>query len=137
MHDRPVDFKDKKVQAKVKQMTKEGLDSIDCYEQCCSFFDTEDYKDEREKDEFIQSVINAKFAIAKIYNGLVPDDLDKRIDYMKKGLENYRFIKSYIKRKGSERGTLNFGFAEQLRLCDEMCEMLPFKIDKLIASKSK
>lgn len=134
MNDKPVDFKDKKVRTKVKQMTEEGLQSIDVYEQACAFFDSEDYKDEQQRDEFIQSVINAKFAIAKTYNGLVPADQKTRIDYLKKSLENYKYIKDYIKQKGSEKGSLNFAFTEQLKLSNEMCEMLPMKIDKIIQS---
>lgn len=113
-------------------MTEEGLQSIDAYELACAFFETEDYKDEQEKDEFIQSVVNARFAIAKTYNGLVPDDIKTRVEYLKKSLENYRFIRDYIKKKGSEKGSLNFAFSEQLKMCDEMCEMMPAKIDKVI-----
>ena len=133
VNDNQVDFKDKKIRNKVKQMTEEGLMSIDVYEQICAFFETEDYKDESEKDEYIQSVINARFNIAKTYNGLVPIDVKVRVEYLKKSLENYTYIRNYIRQKGSEKGSLSFNFAEQLHLCDEMCELLPTKISKINA----
>lgn len=113
-------------------MHTEGLESIDTYEVICAFFETEDYKDEAQKDEYIQSVVNAKFAIAKTYNGLVPDEISTRVEYLKKSLENYRFIRDFIRKKGAEKGALGFSFAEQLKMCDEMCDMLPAKIDKVI-----
>ena len=133
MNDKQIDFKEKKNRVKVKQMTDEGLGAIDIYNQICAFFDTEDYKDESQKDEYIQSVINARFAIAKIYNGLVPEDLKIRLEYLKKSLESYQYIRDYIKKKGAEKGGLNFNFSEQLKMCDEMCELLPTKISKINA----
>ena len=133
MNNKPIDFKDKKNRNKVKQMSDEGLTGIDIYQQICAFFDTEDYANESQKDDYIQSVINARFAIAKIYNGLVPDDLKIRIEYLKKSLENYQYIRDYIRKKGSEKGTLNFNFTEQLKMSEEMCELLPTKIGKINA----
>lgn len=126
-----MDFKDKKVKQKVRQMTAEGLASVQLYETACKFFDSDDYKEERNNDDYIQSIINARFSMAKIFNGLVPDDLPTRTEYLKKSLENYRFIKEFIKKKGAEKGSLNFAFGEQLKMADEMCEMLPVKIDKI------
>lgn len=133
LNEKHIDFKDKKVRIKVKQMTDEGLMSIDIYEQICAFFGTEDYNDESEKEEYIQSVINARFNIAKTYNGLVPEDVKTRVQYLKKSLENYTYIRDYIRQKGGEKGSLSFNFGEQLRLCDEMCELLPTKISKINA----
>ena len=100
MNDKQIDFKEKKNRVKVKQMTDEGLGAIDIYNQICAFFDTEDYKDESQKDEYIQSVINARFAIAKIYNGLVPEDLKIRLEYLKKSLESYQYIRDEARVKG-------------------------------------
>ena len=132
LNDKDINFADKKVRSRVKQMTSEGLESIDTYEQICGFFNSEDYKSEAENDTYIQSVINAKFAVAKTYNGLVPNDVATRVQYLQKSLEAYKFIRDFIKEKGYLKGALNFGFAEQLKMCQEMIELLPTKIDKVI-----
>lgn len=132
LNDKEINFGDKKIRSRVKQMTTEGLDSIDTYEQICGFFNSEDYKSEADNDSYIQSVINAKFAIAKTYNGLVPGDVPTRVQYLQKSLEAYKFIRDFIKEKGQQKGALNFGFAEQLKMCGEMIELLPTKIDKVL-----
>jgi KIF-binding protein len=136
LNDKEINFADKKVRSRVKQMTSEGLDSIDTYEQICGFFGSEDYKSEADNDTYIQSMINAKFAIAKTYNGLVPNDVPTRVEYLKKSLEAYRYIRDFIKEKGHQKGSLNFGFAEQLKMCNEMIELLPTKIDKVLKANT-
>ena len=130
-NEKEVDLKDKKVAKKIQEMNRYGLEAISLYDQIYNFFQSEDYNDELNSDNYIQSVINAKFALAKIYSGLFATNQKDRVENLKKSLENYRFIKDYIKKKGEEKGSLNFDFSEQLKMCNEMCDMLPVKIDKM------
>lgn len=116
---------------KVKDMNFYGGEAVSLYKKILEFFDSEDYKDELNADSYIQSVINARFAIAKIYSGVLPVTLEDRVGNLKISLENYIFIKDYIKKKGEEKGALGFDFSSQLHMCNEMCDLLPIKIEKL------
>ena len=51
---------------------------------------------------------------------------------MKKSLENYRFIVNFIKELQKNKGTLDWNFAEQVKICQEMVELIPSKIDKIM-----
>jgi hypothetical protein len=126
-----INFKSKKTQKKVNQMNINGEISINLYQEIVDFMDSSDYDAEKDTDDHIQSMINAKLKIAKVYNGLLSTDFEKRIEFLRNSLKNHEFVKNYIKKKGEEKGGLNFAFAEQLRLATEMCELLPVKIGKL------
>ena len=112
-------------------MNNHGLLASNLYAKILEFMESEDYKDEKDKDDYIQSVINARFAIAKIFSGMLPKNIDQRIQFLQNSLQNYQFIKQFIKDKGKEHGRLGFNFSEQLKMCDEMCGLLPVKIDKI------
>lgn len=112
-------------------MNKHGLVAANLYAKILEFMDTEDYKNEKDNDDYIQSTINAKFAIAKIFSGMLPSNVSQRIEFLRNSLANYQFIREFIKSKGREHGKLGFNFAEQLKMCDEMCDLLPIKIDKI------
>jgi len=108
-----------------------GNEACDTYAEIYDFFQSEDYNEDRNTNDFIQSIVNLKFNIAKICSKIHPIKFDERIRYLEKSLENYCFIKEFIKKKGAEKGKLEFGFSEQLRMCDEMCSLLPVKIEKI------
>ena len=129
--DKKLKSKNKKVEAKIKEMNENGKKAVSLYSDILNFFNSSDYNDEVDKDDFIQSVVNARFAIAKIYSGIFPEDTDDRIKCLMKSLENYQFIQDFIREKGKEKGALSFNFSEQLKMCKEMCELLPVKIDKV------
>ena len=124
-------MKDKKTQKKIKQMNKNGAIAMNLYNQVLKFMNSSDYNDEMSTDDYIQSVINVRLALAKINSGVMSSKMNDRIGYLKRSLEHYQFIKKFIKEKGDAKGSLSFNFQEQLRLCNEMCDLLPVKIDKL------
>lgn len=125
------DLKNPKIVKKVGQMNQHGLLASNLYAKILEFMNTEDYKEEKDNDDYIQSVVNARFAIAKIFSGMLPKNIDQRIHFLQNSLTNYQFIRDFIKQKGREHGTLGFNFADQLKMCDEMCNLLPIKIDKI------
>lgn len=57
-------------------MNNHGLLASNLYAKILEFMESEDYKDEKDKDDYIQSVINARFAIAKIFSGMLPKNMD-------------------------------------------------------------
>lgn len=123
--------KSKKTEKKLQEMNQNGTRAIELYTDVLNFFKSSDYNDEADNDDYIQSVVNARFAIAKIYSALFPKDTDDRIDCLRKSLENYQFIQDFIKEKGKQKGALSFNFSQQIKMCKEMCELLPVKIDKI------
>jgi len=50
---------------------------------------------------------------------------------MKKSLDNYKFIVEFIKEALKTKGNLEWDFSEQLKICTEMVELIPAKIDKI------
>lgn len=124
-------LKDPKVLKKVEQMNSHGMISSNLYSKVLEFMDGEDYKSEKDTDDYIQSIVNARFAVAKISSGMLPQNISQRIELLRGSLAHYQFIRDYIKQKGKEHGRLNFNFQEQLKICDEMCDLLPIKIDKI------
>eukprot|EP01017_Pseudomicrothorax_dubius_P019359 TRINITY_DN2127_c0_g1_i14.p1 TRINITY_DN2127_c0_g1~~TRINITY_DN2127_c0_g1_i14.p1 ORF type:complete len:127 (+),score=32.50 TRINITY_DN2127_c0_g1_i14:110-490(+) len=93
------------------------------------------YEKERKPEEldqdYYQSVVNAHFNIAKVFSKLYSNEKPKRIELLSKSLKHYQFIIDFIRNKVSEKGNLSFLFNEQLKMCKEMCEMLPVKISKI------
>lgn len=112
-------------------MNQHGLLASNLYSKILEFMDSEDYKSEKDTNDYVQSIINARFAIAKIFSGMLPQNISQRIEFLKNSLSNYQFIRDFIKSKGKEHGKLGFNFADQLKMCDEMCDLLPVKIDKI------
>ena len=125
------DPKKKGFKKKLIQMNENGIEGLKVYEEIYVFFNSDDYKSDSLNDDYIQSVVNAKFNIAKISSGVIIENKEERIEYLKKSLDNYQFIIDFIRQKGKEKGNLAFNFSEQLRMCEEMVELLPVKIGKL------
>ena len=108
-----------------------GLKGKDLYKEIMEFFDSEDYQSELNKDDYVQSVINANFNTAKIYSKLYPAKMSDRMEFLILSLKHYNFIREYIRKTGENQGAINFDFSQQLKLTLEMCELLPVKISKL------
>jgi len=81
-------------------------------------------------DDFI-TIITIKSNLARIYSKLIfYKDVNKRVESLKKSLELYREVYNLLKNASnfySERPEL----IENLKMCEEMCGMLPIKIDKI------
>lgn len=117
---------------KLDAMNNYGFMSIKSYEEIEKIL-MEQEKEQKEKSkELCQSIINTRFNIAKAYNKIYGVDKRERVEYMKKSLENYRFIVNFIKELQKNKGTLDWNFAEQVKICQEMVELIPSKIDKIM-----
>lgn len=56
----------KKLKKKLDEMNGHGLEAVDTYSEIFDFFQSEDYQEEAGSPDFIQSVVNIKFNIAKV-----------------------------------------------------------------------
>ena len=56
----------KKLKKKLDEMNGHGLEAIDTYSEIYEFFCSEDYNEDSKGTEYIQSVVNIKFNIAKV-----------------------------------------------------------------------
>lgn len=93
-------------------MNDNGIEGLKVYEEIYKFFNSDDYKSDSLNDDYIQSVVNAKFNIAKICSGVIIENKEERIKFLKKSLDNYQFIIDFIRQKGKEKGNLAFNFSE-------------------------
>lgn len=117
-------------QGKIDAMNGYGKESIRCYTEILKILaDPENNKDD--SIEYHQSVINAKFNIAKTYSRFYGINNREKVENLKNSLSYYRSIIEYLKQVGNHQGNLTYNFSEQLKMCIEMVELLPSKIDKI------
>jgi tetratricopeptide (TPR) repeat protein len=93
----------------------------------------ETLKELGDRDTYIQAIINQRLAVGKIYSKLY--DLDKKVivGYYAKALENYKQLDRII-RDYSTRNDLTETLEDQFKLCKEMVDLLPLKIEKIAKS---
>jgi hypothetical protein len=101
------------MEKKLDEMNKFGFEAVDTYGEIYEFFQSEDYDGEKGANDYIQSIVNLKFSIAKvfvlffirkIYSKIHPINFEERIKHLQSSLEHYTFIRDFIKEKGKEKG---------------------------------
>lgn len=70
-------------------MNNHGMVASNLYSKILEFMDSEDYKSEKSTDDYIQSIINARFAIGKIFSGMLPQNISQRIELLRNSLSHY------------------------------------------------
>ena len=122
----------KKVRAKdIDEINDKGEKCIYYYKDIIDYIVSE-YNKETEKnvDDFV-TIITIKSNIARIMSKLIyGHNIKKKVEAMKESLKLYTEVKSLLK------GASNFlnehqVLKENLKMCEEMVEMLPLKIDKI------
>ena len=122
----------KKVRAKdIDGINDKGEKCIYYYKDIIDYIVSE-YNKETEKnvDDFV-TIITIKSNIARIMSKLIyGHNIKKKVEAMKESLKLYTEVKSLLK------GASNFlnehqVLKENLKMCEEMVEMLPLKIDKI------
>lgn len=118
--------------AKVDAMNQYGQAAIAAYEKIEKIL-LEQQKEQKENmpKEHYQSLINARFNMAKTYNKIYTNDKQEKIDLLRKSLDSYRFIVDFIRELLKKKGNLEWDFSEQLKVCTEMVELIPVKIEKI------
>lgn len=117
---------------KLDAMNMYGYKSIENYENIEKIL-VEQQKEEKDSltKDHLQSRINTRFNMAKAYNKIYAVDKRIKVELMKKSLDNYKFIVEFIKGLLKNKGNLEWDFSEQLKICQEMVELIPSKIDKI------
>ena len=95
----------KKLKKKIMEMNEFGNQAIKLYGQIFDFFQSDDYKVEANTKEYVQSIINIKYNMAKIYSKLHPINFNERIQCLSTSLEYHQFIRDFIKSKGKDIGS--------------------------------
>lgn len=92
-------------------------------------------EDQTQIMDHYQTIITTKFNIAKAYTRVQGSTKEEKIMYLKKGLENYQWIRNFIKDTVTKTGGLTKEMSDTLKNCEEMVELLPSKIDHVNAEK--
>lgn len=121
-------LKAKKTDKIIEKINGYGMKCVEMYTEIEKIL--EEQKENRDKN-YYQSVVNTKFNIAKVFSRLIGKGKPEKINFLKKSMERYKDIVSYMKNLLKEKGNLDFNFSEQLRICEEMGELLPVKISKI------
>lgn len=78
--------------------------------------------------ECLRSILSAKFWIARLHSKVIAVDPRVQLDSTKKSLENYQWIVTYHKANPAD---VEACFAEELKMCREMVDLLPHKLAKM------
>lgn len=90
----------------------------------------ETLKELGDRDAYIQAIINQRLAVGKVYSKLYDKDKKVIVEYYAKALENYKQLDRII-RDYQTRNDLTDTLKEQAKLCKEMIDLLPIKIEKI------
>lgn len=90
----------------------------------------ETYREIEDRDSYLQAVINQRLAIGKIYTKLYDKNKTQIVEWYAKALENYKVLERGMKDYRT-RHEFTPTFEEQFKLCQEMIDLLPVKMEKL------
>ena len=131
-HELFIKGENKPKKGKIDAMNHYGQEAVKKYEMIEKIL-LEQQKEQKENmpKEHYQSLINARFNMAKTYNKIYTNDKHEKIDLLRKSLESYKFIVDFIREIFKKKGNLEWDFSEQLKVCTEMVELIPVKIEKI------
>ena len=78
--------------------------------------------------ESLQSILSAKFWIARLHPKIIAVGPQAQLENNIKSLENYQWIVTYHKANPAD---VEDCFGEELKMCQEMVELLPHKLTKM------
>lgn len=78
--------------------------------------------------ECLRSILSAKFWVARLHSKMIVASPQAQLENTKKSLENYQWIVTYHKANPADVETC---FAEELKMCQEMVDLLPHKLTKM------
>ena len=116
---------------KITQMNNYGKEMMTCYNQIFTLLMEDKESENHSPNDYYQSLINAKFNIARGYSKIYESSKPEKIKNMKESLAAYKWIKDFISETVKKRGNLSETMCEQMKICFEMVELLPAKINKI------
>ena len=105
--------------------------SIKLYEDLVNNLMEQKNMDQKDWVELFNTIITAKFNVAKNYSRVQTEDREEKVRYLKKSMDGYAWIKNFINEKVAARGTLTNEMKQTLKICEEMVDLLPTKISKV------
>ena len=78
--------------------------------------------------ESLRSILSAKFWIARLHSKIIAVGPQVQLENTKKSLVNYQWIVAYHKANPAD---VEDCFGEELKMCQEMVELLPHKLTKM------
>ena len=78
--------------------------------------------------ECLRSILSTKFWIARLHSKMIVVSPQTQLENTKKSLENYQWIVTYHKANPVD---VEGCFAEELKMCQEMVDLLPHKLTKM------
>lgn len=78
--------------------------------------------------ENLRSILSAKFWIARLHSKMIVVSPQIQLENTKKSLEHYKWIVTYHKAYPAD---VEGCFAEELKMCQEMVNLLPHKLNKM------
>ena len=78
--------------------------------------------------ENLRSILSAKFWIARLHSKMIVVSPQTQLENTKKSLLNYEWIVTYHKANTAD---VEACFVEELKMCQEMVELLPHKLNKM------
>lgn len=111
-----------KINKLVGQSLKHFVNFID------SFQDQSGRLPDKFDKECLRSILSAKFWIARLHSKSIAVSPQVQFENNKKSLENYQWIVTYHK---SNPADVEYCFSEELKMCQEMVDLLPHKLNKM------
>ena len=78
--------------------------------------------------ECLRSILSAKFWVARLHSKMIVVSPQAQLENTKKSLQNYQWIVTYHKANSAD---VDACFAEELKMCQEMVDLLPHKLTKM------
>jgi hypothetical protein len=99
------------------------------YKQLLDYLEAEFNKSEEKTLEDLQTIITIKMNIARLHSKITYSDTKKTVYSMAVSLRIYEDL--YKQLKKSECYKMSESLADQMKICDEMINLLPSKINKI------
>lgn len=122
---------EKAKKSSMETLNKYCVNSIDYFEKVIQSVMHPSNKESLENMETVKTIITAKFNVAKNYSRIQPKDSKEKVNCLTRSLEAYNWIKKFINDNLASKGTLSHEMRETLKNCEEMCSLLPSKIDRV------
>jgi KIF-1 binding protein C terminal. len=115
----------------VDALNKYCLKSIEYFEKLIESVVSSTNKELLENTDTLRTIITAKFNVAKNYSRYQTNDTKEKVSFLAKSLESYKWILKFMNDKLLPKGALPSDLAETMKSCQEMCQLLPSKIDRV------
>ena len=116
-------------QNQINEINSSGEKSIYYYKTILSFIEVEYEKSPEKLLEDFTTIITIMLHMARLYSKLDSKDVKKKVNNMALSLKIYEDTYKVIKRSSFVEG--NQSLQEQIRICEEMINLLPVKISKI------